>query len=84
MQTQAAAEAADALGESWSSTEAGREREEGERGRSPSHRDAAKAPCGAPASLLCPEGPERFWTVQQQDRGGVGGLKNSYLSPSDS
>lgn len=71
------------LGESWSSSEAGREREEEERGRSPSHRAAAKAPCGAAASPLCPEGPERLWTVQQQDRGG-GGLKNSYLSPSGS
>ena len=68
LQTQEAAEAVDVLGESWSLAEAGQERdEEEEHDCSPLRRDAAKALCGAAASLLCPERPERLWTVQQQD-----------------
>lgn len=82
LQTQEAAEAVVVLGDSWGLGEAGRERgEEGEHDRSLLRRDAAKASRGAAASLLCLKGPERFWTVQQQD---LWGTHNSYLRPSDS
>lgn len=47
------------------------ETKEGKHDCSPSLRDAAKALCRAAASILCPEGPGRPWTTQQQDLGGL-------------
>lgn len=72
LQTQEAAEAVDVLGESWGSAEAGWEiAKEGKHDCSPSLRDSAKVLCRAAASILCPEGPGRLWTTQQQDLGGL-------------